>query len=642
MDLFDIAAKITLDTSGYEKDLAGAENKGSGFANKLKKGLGTAAKAVAAGVGSAVTAVSAFIGNSVKEYANYEQLVGGVETLFKKSAPIVEEYAANAYKTAGLSANEYMETVTSFSASLLQSLGGDTEKAAQYADVAITDMSDNANKMGTSMESIQAAYQGFAKQNYTMLDNLKLGYGGTKTEMERLILDAESLNSSFSAARDENGDLAMSYSDIVDAIHIVQTEMGITGTTAEEASTTIQGSVSSMKAAWSNLMVGIADENADFEGLVNNMVSTVSTVFENIIPRVEQSLMGVTQLVSGLGPIIANELPGIVNNVLPELSNVAVDLILTLANSIVENLPMLVETAFSIISQLVTSIGEALPELIPAAVSMIIQIVEGLLDNIDMLVDAAISLIMGLVDGIMTALPLLIAKAPEIIGKLVSALIRNLPKIISMAPQIIMSLIQGIISALPDLLLMGPQIIAEIVSGIVSSFQDLFGNGEDMVEQVKSGFSSAVGDAVSWGSDMIQNFINGITAKAKDLIGKVKEVAGKIKSFLGFSEPDEGPLADFHTYAPDMMNLFMKGINDNKRRLADTVASAFDFENLMTAPSMNMNGVPALAGAGAGVGGIGGGINLYIDGNKLVGATSQKMDRNLGDMQKIRARFGGR
>lgn len=199
---------------------------------------------------------------AIAGYADYEQLVGGVETLFKDSSGVVENYANNAYKTAGLSANQYMETVTSFSASLLQSLNGDTAKSAQVADKAITDMSDNANKMGTSMESIQNAYQGFAKQNYTMLDNLKLGYGGTKSEMERLIADANKL----AKEQGKAGDMTInSYADIVEAIHLVQDSMGITGTTAKEASTTIQGSVNSMKSAWDNLLVGVADDNADFQ-----------------------------------------------------------------------------------------------------------------------------------------------------------------------------------------------------------------------------------------------------------------------------------------------------------------------------------------------------------------------------------------
>ena len=217
MNLFELFVKIGVDDQ--------ASDKISSLSSKLGSGLATAAKVGAAAVAAAGTAIVAIGKQAVEQYAEYEQLVGGVETLFKQSSDVVQQYAANAYKTAGMSANEYMETVTSFSASLLQSLGGDTEAASKYADMAITDMSDNANKMGTSMESIQNAYQGFAKQNYTMLDNLKLGYGGTKEEMQRLLDDAEKLSG-------VEYDIS-SYADIVDAIHVVQTEMGITGTTAK-------------------------------------------------------------------------------------------------------------------------------------------------------------------------------------------------------------------------------------------------------------------------------------------------------------------------------------------------------------------------------------------------------------------------
>lgn len=241
----------------------------------------------------------------MQNYAQYEQLVGGVDTLFKKSSKKVQEYASNAYKTAGMSANEYMETVTSFSASLLQSLENDTEAAAEYANMAITDMSDNANKMGTSMEMIQNAYNGFAKQNYTMLDNLKLGYGGTKEEMERLLADADKLSDSFNLQVDASGALVYSYADIVDAIHIVQTEMGITGTTAKEAGTTIQGSVDSMKAAWTNLVTGLGDENANIEQLFDDLVVTITGdgtetnlgVMGTVIPRIKVIFGKVTEAI---------------------------------------------------------------------------------------------------------------------------------------------------------------------------------------------------------------------------------------------------------------------------------------------------------------------------------------------------------
>ena len=310
MNVFELFASLTLNKEDYEKQLNEAGNKASGFSNKVK----AAAKVAAAGFAATATAVTAIGKAAIESYADYEQLVGGVETLFKKQsldefikankdagksiASLKEEYnnleqaadtvvknANNAYKTAGLSANQYMETVTSFTASLLSSLGGDTNKAAEYADLAITDMADNANKMGSSMESIQNAYQGFAKQNYTMLDNLKLGYGGTKEEMQRLLDDAEKLSGM-------EFDIS-SYSDIVQAIHVVQEEMGIAGATAQEAASTISGSAAAMSAAWTNLLTGLANGNADIDMLLNNFIESVAVTGKNVMPVVKTVLKNI-------------------------------------------------------------------------------------------------------------------------------------------------------------------------------------------------------------------------------------------------------------------------------------------------------------------------------------------------------------
>src|SRR5574344_886964 len=302
MNLMDLFVKISVDDQ--------ASSQVEAIGSKLKSGLATAAKVGAAAVAAAGTAIVAVGKQAIEKYAEYEQLVGGVETLFKKSADTVMGYAENAYKTAGLSANEYMNTVTSFSASLLQSLGGDTKAAAEKADVAITDMSDNANKMGTSMASIQNAYQGFAKQNYTMLDNLKLGYGGTKTEMERLIADASAMTAEqekLNVAVDA-GDL--SFGNIVNAISVMQEHLGIAGTTAEEAEKTIDGSAKAMKSAWQNLVTGMANENLDLSALIENFVESIQTFLDdNLIPRIQtmvpRMVEALTQLIGAMTPYIA-------------------------------------------------------------------------------------------------------------------------------------------------------------------------------------------------------------------------------------------------------------------------------------------------------------------------------------------------
>ena len=415
---------------------------------------------------------------AIASYAEYEQLIGGVETLFKDSAPVVENYANNAYKTAGLSANEYMSTVTSFSASLLQSLNGDTAKSAEVADMAITDMADNANKMGTSMESIQNAYQGFAKQNYTMLDNLKLGYGGTKEEMARLLQDATAI----SGVEYDISNL----NDVYQAIHIIQGELGITGTTAKEASSTIQGSVSAMKSSWQNLLTGMADDNADFGLLIGNFVDSILTVGDNLLPRIQQVIQGMGELVSGLltelVPEIVNTIPPMIESTLPVLitaiqtaitSILAVipqlmagfeSIIPLLLNSIIQTLPMIIDAGVQVILSLVNGISASLPSLVPTIVQAVITIVENLIGNIGLIIDAGIQLVMGLVEGLIDAIPILVEAIPTLIDSLVNGVFGNLPKLVEAGIQLIIGLGVGLIRAIPTLVAQIPNIISSIIN----------------------------------------------------------------------------------------------------------------------------------------------------------------------------------
>lgn len=592
MNVFDLFARILLDTDEYDRNLNDAGEKAHAFGDALKKGLGTAAKVSAAAITAASAAAGVLVKQSVDGYAEFEQLVGGVETLFKDSADIVTEYANNAYQTAGLSANQYMETVTSFSASLLQGLGGDTEEAARIADLAITDMADNANKMGTAMDSIQNAYQGFAKQNYTMLDNLKLGYGGTQAEMARLINDSGVLGDTMKVTA--NTVNQVSFDKMIEAIHVVQTEMGITGTTALEASTTIQGSVSSAKSAWSNLVAGIADENANLDQLISNFVESVGTAGGNIIPRVEQILVGIGTAVQTLSPVLAEQIPALITGVLPSLLSAgttlvmgllegvtaalpglaptAIEIVNMLVASISENLPMLLTAAMATITALSGGISESLPELIPTIVEVILTIVENLIENVDQLVDAAIEIIMALADGLIEALPRLIEKAPEIVAKLVDAVIENAPKLLDAAFELITKLASGIVDNLPEIFEKGKEIVEKLIGGISDIFWKLTNKGREIIEEVKNGVKQKIEDAKDWGKDLIDNFVNGITSKVQDVKNAVSNVASTVKSFLGFSEPEEGPLSNFHTYAPDMMKLFAQGITDNTGLLK----SAFD------------------------------------------------------------------
>lgn len=327
-----------IDSSGAESDVKSLSSKLGSMASNA---LGAVTKITAAMVTAATGAVAALTKLSVEQYAEYEQLTGGVETLFKNSSDKVMEYANNAYESAGMSANEYMSTITGFAASLLQGLGGDTEKAAQIGNMAVTDMSDNANKMGTAIERIQDAYQGFAKQNYTMLDNLKLGYGGTKTEMERLLADAQKISG-------VKYDIS-NFNDVIEAIHVIQEQMGITGTTSLEAASTIEGSLNMTKSAWKNLLTGMADENINFEGLVKNLVDSLGSLAENLLPRIKTAIEGVGKLIRTLLPKVLDEIPDIVSSLFPESMQEDVK---TIFDGIVEAIKTTVDVAIQLLPKI--------------------------------------------------------------------------------------------------------------------------------------------------------------------------------------------------------------------------------------------------------------------------------------------------
>ena len=767
MNVFDLAAKITLDDKEYNSKLDSAFDKLSSVGSKISSGLATAAKVGAAAVGAAATAVGALAVQSVSAYSEYEQMVGGVNKLYGNMGMSLEDYAKsqgktteevkgqwenlekaqtmvlqnaqNAYKTAGMSANQYMATATSFSAALINSLNGDTVKAAEATDVAMTAIADNWNTFGGDIGMIQGAFQGFAKQNYTMLDNLKLGYGGTKKEMERLIKDANEYAKSIGEA----GNLSIeSFADIVTAIDLVQQKQQIAGTTAREASTTIQGSLGMVKAAWENLLVGMSDGNADIDQMMNNLVDSiagytdktgqhVNGLIDNILPVVEKALGSVSTLIEKLGPKIAEELPKLVNTVLPSLLTAGAQIISSLATALVDNLPTLLFTAGDLIQTLLESLVQAtegghstimeiiniivgvfeenymgfidlgvqlignivegivngmpeligyaseivqkltdtlidnlpammefvtqmlvdiatwisenidtiidsgialvealgqgliknipvlinaavdliqtlaealtdtenrtkildvgmqvletlvkslidnIPQLVDTALTIVTNFVEFIVDNIDKIIDGALQLILALAEGLIKALPKLLEKAPEIIEKLVDALVRNIPKLVVAAGELLAALVTGIIQNLPKIVEAGMEIISSLITGIARLAVNLYMAGREALDKLKEGLKSI--DPIEWGKDMIDSFIKGI----KDRISKVKEaasdIASTIKDVLGFSEPEEGPLSNFHTFAPDMMDLFIKGVKDNTQKLQDQIEKSFDF-----------------------------------------------------------------
>lgn len=507
MNLFEVFIKIGADTSDSDKAIKDTGAKTKDLGEKVKSGLKTVAKVSAATMGTMAAGVAKVVKDATAAYADYEQLVGGIETLFKQSSDTILQYADNAYKTAGLSASQYMETATSFSASLLQSLGGDTAKAAKYADMAITDMSDNVNKMGTDMSSVQFAYKGFAKQSFVMLDNLKLGYAGTEEEMKRLLRDAEKLTG-------KKFDIS-SYADIVEAIHAVQTEMGITGTTAKEAATTIQGSVSSAKSAWQNLLVGIADDNQDFGKLVDNFVDSVATAAGNILPRVEQSLTGVVKLVDKLAPVLIEKIPDVINKVLPGLLDAAANLV----GSVIDALPALIS---GLLPTLLSALSGIASKLMEAATQAVLAIAQTLSNpaSLNAMIESALDLVLALVHGLLDAIPQLIAAVPQLVGAITATIITELPNIIAAAVEIMVALIHGLMEALPELIAYVPNLIIAITNGLLNNLGTLISGGVQLLLAIAQGMIQAIPDMVAMIPRIIASIVDTFRSYNWSSIGK--------------------------------------------------------------------------------------------------------------------------
>lgn len=639
----------------------------SGFGSTIKKGFALAAKAGIATISAASAGIGAIVKSSASAYADYEQNIGGIETLFKDNADTIVKYASEAYKTAGISANDYMQNVTSFSASLLQGLGGDTAQAAEIANEAMVDMSDNANKMGTDISSIQNAYQGFAKQNYTMLDNLKLGYGGTQSEMARLINDSGVLGDSIKV--DEKTVNSVSFDKMIEAIHKVQTDLDITGTTSKEAATTVSGSLGSVKAAWANLMAGMSDKNADLKNLIKEMVSTVKTFAKNILPVIKQALSGVTTLISELAPDIAAELPQLVSDLLPQLieagtqifqalvkgisdnigtiTQAAITAITTIATALIQNTGPLVQSLATIITTIAQALPTILPDLTEAIKQQMPLILQAILDSLPAIIECATQIIVTIAETLANNINLIVDGAVKIIDTLAMSLSDSdtAKKLTEAAFKIVFTLTKEIVKNLPDILASGILIAVEIVKGIAQGMVDYFAPVSDalsdMLIDLTDWFSRKWNDFKEWGSDMIQAFIDGIKEKWQSLKDTVCDVASSVKDFLGFSEPDKGPLSNFHTFAPDMMDLFAKGIADNEdtitmqfnrslQPLMDTDIippsfSALPEKGVNNSGNDTMNKIialletyfPQLAQQG----------NIYLDGDKL----TSKVDGKLGE-----------
>ena len=556
---------------GGEADSAGMSF-GSSMVGKIKGVIASAA------IGKALVA-------TISEGAALEQSIGGIETLFKSSADKVKQNAAEAYRTAGMSANQYMELTTSFAAGLLQSLGGDTEKAAQISDMAMTDMSDNANKMGTDMERITDAYQGFAKQNYTMLDNLKLGYGGTKTEMERLLSDAQKITG---VKYDINN-----LSDVYEAIHVIQGELDITGTTALESASTISGSFASMKAAFKNVL-GRLTLGQDVKPALHSLAATVTTfLVGNLIPAV-------VNILSALPGAIATFLGAAA----PQLASGLMNLLSQAALGIQEALPQLLASAQTLVNQMSMAIQTRLPEFLDKGVQMVAELVNGILQNLPQLIASAGNLVASFVSGTISALPQVLNAGASLVVKLVNGVINNLPQIASSAVNAIAKFVASIGQNLPQILQSGIEIIGKLAAGLIKAIPTLVGKIPQIITSIKDAFSS-----IDWGSigkNIISGIANGLAGAAGAIVTAAKDAAKKAldaaKDFLGIHSPSRTFEREVGAMIPPgMANGVTKNIAPLSRaieRARNMIIRPFEYDELKISTSdykMSDSQYPTLA-----------------------------------------------
>ena len=631
MNLLDLAVKITCDDQ--------ASSQVEGIGSRITGTLRAAAGVAAAGVAAVTGAVSAVGGAALSAYADYEQLVGGVDTLFKESSKTIQQYAAQAYQTAGVSANTYMEQATAFSASLIQSLGGDTAAAAEYANTAIMDISDNANKLGTDIESIQQTYQSLMRGNYAMLDNLKLGYGGTKSELERLVKDAEKLTGQ---ALDPS-----KFSDVITAIHAVQENLAITGTTAREAATTIEGSVNQMKASWSNWLAGLGNEDADMGALTEQLIASIGTVGQNVIPRVQQIAssmvstlgqylpQGISALGSMIGPALSSafqtaftlltstipdalsglltsalpslqsalshlwtsavifsltQLPAMIQTAVPQLVTGLMTMLTNAQTQLAANVPtimqMIVPNLLSAVTSLLTSLMGQLPTLLMSTIGLITSALASFASTVGaqlpvilpQLAAAAFSMIANLVTQICTNLP-------TYIGQLVAAAISLFQGIVQAIPQVIPQVVQGITSLVQTVLSNLPSFLGAMIEAAVTLFNGIVTSIPQVVPAVLEGIASLLQgvwdaitsfDLVGAGVDLIQGLIDGIASMAGAIIDTIGGVVGGAIDWAKGLLGIGSPSKLFHQYGHWTMQGFDEGLQEMIPVISQTMRGAMD------------------------------------------------------------------
>lgn len=533
-DVMTLFARLLLDTKGYQEGLEKAKKDASSAGQGITKGLSGVGKAVvgvgkacAVGIGAGAAAIGFLTKQSVSSYSQYEQLTGGVKKLFGNAADDVMRFANDAYKTSGMSANQYMEQATSFSAALINSLGGDTKKAAEQADVAMRAMSDNVNTFGTDMQSVQNAFQGFAKSNYTMLDNLKLGYAGTKTGMEQLIADANA----YAAANGQAADLSIdSFSDIVTAIELIQEKQGIAGTTAKEAATTIEGSFNSTKAAWDNLVAGLANPDADMDQLMDNLIVSLvgdkegEGLLNQLLPAIEKALDGVGQFLSKAAPILAKYLPDLMNRILPPLISAATTLVAGLVRSLPAILQVLIAQAPAIISQLVSAFISTAPMLVELGKNLMQSLYDGLtqafpqltpvLDGLGKVFEVAFNAIGKVIDFFVKHFETIKGVVVVVAGAIAGVGLVGIIAGIAGAISTVVGVIGTLISALS---------MIKSFAGLVSVITTLAGGPLILIPALIGAIVAAV--IYLWNtSETFRNFVLGLWAKIQEIVAGAVQV----------------------------------------------------------------------------------------------------------------------
>jgi len=542
---------ITEELGGAADEAGSAAGSRAGSA--FSSALGAAARVGAAAVSAAATGVAALTTQAVNAYSDYEQLTGGIETLYGDASAQMMQYAAEAATSTGQSMNEFMESAISTSAAMIAAVEGDQARAAELTNQSMIDMADNANKLGTDMEAIQNAYRGFSRGNFTMLDNLALGYAGTREGMQQLLADAQAIS-----GVEYNID---SYADIVEAIHTVQEEMGIAGTTSREASETIQGSIGALSASWQNLITGIADPNADLGALIDEVIANAETALMNIMPVIERALTGIGEALVAIAPIIASRLPELIANLLPPLLTAAMSIVQGLAEGLISCLPALAPVAADMIVQFALFVVESLPSLVTSAIEIILAIVRGITDALPELIPAAVSAVTEICRAL---------TEPDTLVQLLEASL-----------QLMLALADGLIAAIPDLLAALPEILSNLV-------QSLLEWGPILVDT-----------AMSWGADLISGLVDGILGGISYVEDAVGSVAQSIRDFIGFSEPERGPLSNFHTFMPDMYDLLEEGIEEGAPEFNATLNRSLSMPGLMS-PDISDGYVSAYANGDSG------------------------------------------